>query len=518
MSVFLRQLYKQKPQQWGSFDYVQGLLFERAAKIGIDPASIIFALPIWEAAGAILHNYAKGPNIILPANRVAYNADYFESVASTSDVQTTDSILPYETVGDRLFIFCQAFNTDVTNDNVILRREDSFSLSFFGNNLRALIETLGVNSWSSDHDRTISSMSDMHSYCLNWDGAKQYEYQDGVLLGEFVVSSYFANRTQPVYFNSGERASTYSLSGGIKQLIQGTFSVKENVIERLTDNPYYLWQPYLRVAYFVPNGSITIKNISDTGTGSDLISQVVNSLSISDTGTGVDLFGGFNASLSVPDAGSAIDSNPSTSVSFSVLDTGSAVDTITQVLSSLIISDSGSAIDIISQTLISLLIQDSGSGTENLNLLTELLKTVQDVGTGTDSISSPVISLSISDSAGAVDIIDILNSLIVSDLGSASEIINAIKTKFIQIQDSGTASDGLLVSVGVTISDISSATDIIKQVLSSLVILDTGSGTDSVIKTDFNLLPKGIVKVIFSMKVPVVDSSIKVPGVDFTLN
>ena len=59
MSFINRQLYKQKPQQWGSVSAVQSSLFHNLESIGIDHQTCVLALPLWELSG-VPHDYVSG--------------------------------------------------------------------------------------------------------------------------------------------------------------------------------------------------------------------------------------------------------------------------------------------------------------------------------------------------------------------------------------------------------------------------------------------------------------------------
>ena len=60
MGIFIRKLLQNKPKQWGPFSAVQSALFHNLEAVGIDSQSIVYALPVWEGAGSVIHDYAQG--------------------------------------------------------------------------------------------------------------------------------------------------------------------------------------------------------------------------------------------------------------------------------------------------------------------------------------------------------------------------------------------------------------------------------------------------------------------------
>ncbi len=246
----------------------------------------------------------------------------------------------------------------------------------------------------------------------------------------------------------------------------------------------------------------TTKTVTDTGSGSDSISQVLNSISVSDTGSGTDAFSG-QAALSVADTGAGTDSAPEISVSIQVADNGAASDIISQILASLSIQDTASAADTIAQVLAGIIITDSGSGVEIVSTDSGLIiKTVADEGSGTDAVVSPIVTLSITDTATASDIIgQIIAALNVTESGLADDAISILKTKLVELSDSGSGSDAVLpVSVSLTVSDVGAVSEIIGQVLASLSVMDTGAGSDIIVVIDAAQVIRGRVRVMFTTK------------------
>jgi hypothetical protein len=255
--------------------------------------------------------------------------------------------------------------------------------------------------------------------------------------------------------------------------------------------------------------------ITDQGQGSEVVSPVV-SLSVQDTAAAVDAISQIFNALLVPDAGSAVDSLAQALVNLSISDSGGGNDSVSPNIS-LSLSDAGTALDVVGSIVAYLAVADEGTGTDGLSLITDILKIVMDSGTGSDSVSVPGVSLSIGDSAIGQDLItQLAAALSIQDFAAATDLISTLKTRLVQVADSGTAADAVSMSVSLMVSDVATALDAVGQVLNSLSVPDTGTGFDSVVKTDFDLLPAGKVRITFSMKIPGVTFAIKKPGAVFS--
>jgi len=148
------------------------------------------------------------------------------------------------------------------------------------------------------------------------------------------------------------------------------------------------------------------KNVSDTGSGTDSLSEITVSLSLSDTGSGTDNFGGLAAGLSLSDSGAGID-------------------TLGALLAALSLSESGLGTDAL-QILSNISISDTGAGTDIVNIIETIIKIVTDAGYGTDDILPLSINVSVADAGSGADLIGrIAAALSISDTGSGMEIISA---------------------------------------------------------------------------------------------
>jgi hypothetical protein len=116
----------------------------------------------------------------------------------------------------------------------------------------------------------------------------------------------------------------------------------------LVNDPFSMFETAWSPGRFISVSAATIKTVSDTGGGSDAISQILASLGVSDSGGGTESLSG--------------------TTSLSVADTGGGTDTLAQLLASLGVSDVGAGADTISQILASLAVSDAGGGADQVTI------------------------------------------------------------------------------------------------------------------------------------------------------
>jgi hypothetical protein len=142
-----------------------------------------------------------------------------------------------------------------------------------------------------------------------------------------------------------------------------------------------------RVAPLLTIGDMSL-TVTDSGSGSDLINQILNSLALSDSGSGADGFANLAASLGLTDSGSGADALAAMILQ-AITDSGSGADSIGGLNASFSLSDSGSGTDGLSLN-VALTLTDAGAGSDAL--LLNLLKAITDAGAGIDAVSHSVTS------------------------------------------------------------------------------------------------------------------------------
>jgi len=537
MAIFLQHKYKQKPQAWGPVDRVQGVLFERAAKIGIDPYKIELAMPMW--CGGDQYDYSKN-RLVGVNNGAVYNEnglkfngvdDYINlgtmgDFGDKLDSHETTILSVLSTTQTVSQVLCgQGNNTG--NDTVLQININRDAVSGTDNlgyiYYRLRDENDAARTYQASYNTGITDGNIHLLACVIYRQSPGKIFLDGESLSLSEINSF--NVVYTANFTDGFTVGALNWKGviGTNGFFKGNFLsyiiysdiVFVDQIAFLSDNSYYFWQLEREVFFSIPS-SVIIKTISDLSVGVDSINQITNSLQISDTGTGVDGFSNLSATALVDDTSVAIDNNI-ISASLTVSDVSSAADSISNILNSCIVSDNSVANDI-ANILVSALVSDVGAGVDLVSVLTETLKTVTDISTSSDNITIAPITLSVSDQVVGNDIISsILNILQVQDSSVATEVINILQTKLVLIQDTGIANDVVNISASVVVNDIGQASDVISQVLNSLSISDSASAVENVIATDINLLPHGKVSISFSIKIPNVNFNIKKPSVSFNL-
>ncbi len=579
MSFVNRKLYKQKPQAWGPVSAVQASIFKNAEKVGIPiPDSFI---PTWENAGYNVFDYLYNVNGTKQGN---WGKSALTEIDSNSRVNVSiPSAL--EQGASNFAVFSFEFHGVIASnsENVYaLWLQGAPGTQFSAIKYSYSTEKFSVYSYNGEFsttgtygDYTYDFPATHFVFTIDSNNNAISIYADGKLLEVFAGTCQWSQVGGSIYY--GGKPGTLGIVRRLDYAkLWHNVILTPDQVAYSHDNPYFLMNRVPPVFYSVPGGAITIKTITDTGSGIDGIAQISNILSVSDSGSGFDVFAGFAAGISVVDVGSGTDAvQPAASVTVqdtgvaieliqqisaacSVADTGTGADNIGRLLASLFVSDTGAGADIItvlkellktvtdsgtgtdsvsqllatvsvgdtgsctdtiSQILADISVSDTGAGADFINLLKDILKTISDTGSGSDSVSIQPVSVSVYDAGIALDLIGhIAVALSVSDAGTIAEIISTIKTKMVTVTDIGTGSDSApIISVSLTVSDTAAALDLVGQVINSLTVSDTGTGLESITKTDFDILPSGKVMVTFTIKTPGASFAMRTPKATFNI-
>lgn len=589
---FLRQLYKQKPQIYGPVSSVQASIFKNAERIGIDHAVFEAFFTAWPDNPDTFRNILsekhftktygqpeyKNNSLYLTDNGNNVNNDIMVATGlrfGTPGINTTwiFNITPELTASTYArFVFGVGSSSTFTIDNS--SGQMTFDVSMSARGYRSSFSGLNFNTLNQVGISINWPVAG--SACVGGYGIINGLNQSLAYRGADLTQEYVDTEWESVRFGYGSHINYYGYTGYIHSVFKVNCLLTDSQIAYLYDNPYFLLHRVPTVFYSVPGGAITIKTVTDTGSGLDGIVQISNILSVSDSGSGFDVFAGLAAGISVVDVGSGTDAvQPAASVTVqdtgvaieliqqisaacsvadtgtgadnigrilaslfvsdtgagsdvitvlkellkTVTDSGTGTDSISRILASLFVSDTGSSTDIISQILAGVSVSDTGTGVDFIALLKDILKTISDTGSGSDSVSIQPVSVSVQDAGTALDIIGhIAVALSVSDAGTIAEIISTIKTKMVTVTDTGTVSDSApTISVSLTVSDTAAALDLVGQVINSLTVSDTGYGLERITKTDFNILPSGKVTVTFTIKTPGASFAMRTPKATFNI-
>lgn len=160
---------------------------------------------------------------------------------------------------------------------------------------------------------------------------------------------------------------------------------------------------------------------SDSGNGVEALT-ISAGLSVTDSVAGQDGLS-VTAQITVADQGSADELvNILTTALKQIFESGSGSDSVTVSVGVISLADAGAGSEAL-RAAVELVITDSGAGVELINILQTTLKEITDFGAGTDAINRIDVALQIQDNGSGVETIaQILASLVVTDLGAGVDV------------------------------------------------------------------------------------------------
>jgi len=258
MGVYLRQLWKQKPQAWGPFSAVQAGLFHNAEKMGID--SPIFAPFLWEKSGDP-HDYAQGATYTLKDNspvitwgpegqRFGWDSGYMYD-NGVSRMSTNEGTIVY--VGNLL----GNYTYDETNYGIGFRSyggDIGPSIGvYMSSNTYHLFYTNPDTTFSgtdSNSDIGVKNSLDFQ-LATSWQNGSQRLFLNGVFLSEkMFTGSYSATTSIGLGAMPSLGACINGFNGELKSAFIFPKQISDDKISELYDNPYQLLQPYSPPVYF----------------------------------------------------------------------------------------------------------------------------------------------------------------------------------------------------------------------------------------------------------------------------
>lgn len=158
--------YKQKPHQWGPLSAVRSAVFRNAARMGIDPKTILSALPLWSGAGHELPSYGLAGSAAI-GDAVWSNSGISTAAGNGLTATTTlTSTSKYSFYG--VLTLVQNRKQGIlqraagVSDGVIYGQFDS------GGVIRAYVSSSSVSQRSS----FIPTVGQPFAFCLVFDGTK----------------------------------------------------------------------------------------------------------------------------------------------------------------------------------------------------------------------------------------------------------------------------------------------------------------------------------------------------------
>lgn len=278
--TYLRGLWKQKPQAWGPVSQVQSVLRTRFEDwYGVAWSITKGALPFWEKDGQYPYNYADNNQVASITNSFTWGNDGIE--LGSSDFVYLD--------------FEEEFLADAPETCCFLCCMDGPArgeLKF----IAGLYTSNSTRMWG-----IFQSSSSDYRYQSFWHRTNSAYYNNTVAGKVFVCNSRSA--TDHSFFIDGSKIATsttditYSYNYNYDRIVlgnvNGTLSanqilifsagLEDNQVQKLTDNPWSLWQPPTFRTFSIPgtasyaptqflsatesNGTVTVT----TATGTDLV-------------------------------------------------------------------------------------------------------------------------------------------------------------------------------------------------------------------------------------------------------
>jgi len=249
--------------------------------------------------------------------------------------------------------------------------------------------------------------------------------------------------------------------------------------------------------------------LSEAATGVDSLSSVAVTFSLSDNGTSSDAVS-LQASVVVADAGSVVDALFAlTEAIKQITETGLGSDTVVSPLVSLTVVEAASGSDQ-STISVTLSIGETGQGSDLLSLAVVTMITIVEAVTGVDQIVVNVSPIGVPEIVVVTDQAGIDVSLAITDSGSSSDSL--LPQILVAIVESASGFDSPpSVAVNALVGDLGEALDLVGGLAVALSVLETGSAVDFVLSYDS---ATRIVKVDFSFKHRSVEEEFSMRTVD----
>jgi len=259
MANFLRQKYKEKPQAWGSVDSVQRSLFKNAEKIGINPADIALAMPMWNPGNQL--DYAKA--VIATNTNVPFSKG---ALQFGSGVLNVGNINPLGGATSLTIFFSTKLNTisvkkryfmkwgasDSVRDFIISQDDTIFHelIIAFANtsSLRYLMTTYNANMIvNKNYFLSCRIIFNNTESCIVTVNNKK-----PTLAYSEKCSGQLKSTSQTLYVGD-DNSGTQRVAGEIGNVFfLKNVILKDSQIFLLSDNPYQLWQRQGDVYYSKP--------------------------------------------------------------------------------------------------------------------------------------------------------------------------------------------------------------------------------------------------------------------------
>lgn len=232
--------------------------------------------------------------------------------------------------------------------------------------------------------------------------------------------------------------------------------------------------------------------IADAGTAVDSLSSIAVALTLPDSGAGSEALS-IQVAVNLADAGSGDEAiNLLTEALKQVLDSGVGTDLVLSPAVSLAVLDGGVGADAAAVS-VTVTVADSGSAVEALSVIATMLVSILDSGSGSDALAVSVAPIVVADTGSGSDAPGIAVALTLADVAAGSDAL--LTSVLVTVADTAAGTDTLgSITVNVPVSDMGQAVDVLGQVNAVLSVLDVGAGVDVLVRYDSAVK---LVKVVF---------------------
>ena len=242
-----------KPNQWGDFSAVQSALFHNAEKLGIDPESIALAMPMWGPGQQ--ENYGNINGVSVPLGGSATKPNFIKNTILFQDRAYYQSPITYVDIKKDNTIITQLEHTGAVNYEHLVCGEGSnlynklwlyhnrYAYAYNGYETSCSVGAITNNPLSGLKNITHRADTSTLKSSLFVD---QDRYQ--------ISLADHGDQTENTKTLVGIRNNfSYNLSAYVTHLLWFNGSILDDIILKIHDNPFKLWQPVPQKTIFLPS-------------------------------------------------------------------------------------------------------------------------------------------------------------------------------------------------------------------------------------------------------------------------
>ncbi len=256
-----RGLWKQKPAQWGNVSDVQSGLFHNAERIGIDPADIALAMPMWNPGDQ--QDYSKN-GLVGTNNSVSYENNTLQFDPSSNsylDFGSSSELCP-----GAMTVILKTKIADHGSVNQPLFERDYTAASEPYYSYRLLVSPnyvdrrfsmqATINGTRRSFDPSITNtIGEIAVAGFKVTSGDQQIYKNGESILQSAYSGSITDYSTPTYIGRSQVFPTHELKSDLYFLLQFSIGLADDQIASLSDNPYQLWQPRVPTFYSFAAGT-----------------------------------------------------------------------------------------------------------------------------------------------------------------------------------------------------------------------------------------------------------------------